>query len=87
MARKQDSDDQNQGSKRSGDKNTASREEPIVKTTTGEPDLRIKENREKFLKDPEATVDGDPDRRFKENRPDLQELEERRGTGRSNVKE
>lgn len=66
---------------------TAIADEEIVRTTEGRPDMRIKENREQFLKDPEAKLDGEPDRRFVENRPDLQAHREATQQNLDNVKE
>lgn len=61
-------------------------ETPEVTTTSGKPDLRIKENREKYLVDPNLKKDGEPDNRLLENRPDLQQLHENRGDDTPNVK-
>lgn len=92
MPRQQDDENQggkgrqgNQGGSQSKGQAPKQEDDPIVKTRTGEPDLRIKENREKFLIDPTKKATGEEDFRFKENRPDLQELEEKRGTDKPNM--
>lgn len=58
-----------------------------IRTKEGRPDMRIKENRDAFLKDPSANIDGSEDNRLLENRPDLQAHHDANQQNLDNVKE